>query len=177
MTLQSVPRAATWPLLLPLPSSVLSIPCPSPGEHSNIWGHQWSVLHSRSPQMFEWGTSFSGELRGTSLSLLHQQMHRPLPRRSPRADERWMGGPMNGCSGLLLGGRLSFPWYSQLGSHFPGSSPVLTMTACVHAKLLQSCLTLCNPWTVARQTPLSMGFSRQEYWSGLQCPPLWDPNP
>ena len=31
----------------------------------------------------------------------------------------------------------------------------------------QLCLTLCNPWTIARQTPLSIGFSRQEYWSGL----------
>ena len=29
------------------------------------------------------------------------------------------------------------------------------------------CLTLCNPWTVARQAPLSMGFPRQEYWSRL----------
>ena len=28
--------------------------------------------------------------------------------------------------------------------------------------------------TIARQTPLSMGFSRQEYWSGLPCPPLRD---
>jgi len=27
--------------------------------------------------------------------------------------------------------------------------------------------TLCDPWTVARQAPLSMGFPRQEYWSGL----------
>ena len=27
----------------------------------------------------------------------------------------------------------------------------------------QSCLTLCNPWTIAHQAPLSMGFSRQEY--------------
>ena len=26
-------------------------------------------------------------------------------------------------------------------------------------------------WTVAHQASLSMGFSRQEYWSGLQCPP------
>ena len=26
------------------------------------------------------------------------------------------------------------------------------------------------PWTVALQAPLSMGFSRQEYWSGLLCP-------
>ena len=39
------------------------------------------------------------------------------------------------------------------------------------AKLLQLCLTLCDLWTVAHHTPLSMGFSRQEYWSGLPCPP------
>ena len=29
-------------------------------------------------------------------------------------------------------------------------------------------------WTEARQAPLSMGFSRQEYWSGLLCPPPGD---
>ena len=33
-------------------------------------------------------------------------------------------------------------------------------------------------WTVAHQAPLSMGFSRQEYCSGLPCPPPGDlPNP
>ena len=33
-------------------------------------------------------------------------------------------------------------------------------------------------WTVARQAPLAMGFSRQEYWSALPCPPLGDlPDP
>ena len=31
----------------------------------------------------------------------------------------------------------------------------------------KSCLTLAAPWTVACQAPLSMGFSRQEYWSGF----------
>ena len=30
------------------------------------------------------------------------------------------------------------------------------------------------PWTVAHQAPLSMGFSRQEYWSGLPFPPTGD---
>ena len=30
------------------------------------------------------------------------------------------------------------------------------------------------PWTVALQTPLSMGFSRQEYWSGLSFPSTRD---
>ena len=35
-----------------------------------------------------------------------------------------------------------------------------------------------TPWTVAHQTPLSMGFSGQEGWSGLPCPPPGDlPNP
>ena len=37
----------------------------------------------------------------------------------------------------------------------------------MHAKSLQSCLTL---WTVALQALLSMEFARQEYWSGLPCP-------
>ena len=27
-----------------------------------------------------------------------------------------------------------------------------------------------TPWTITRQAPLSMGFSRQEHWSGLPCP-------
>ena len=35
-----------------------------------------------------------------------------------------------------------------------------------------------TPWTVACQAPLSMGFSRQEYWSRLPCPPPGDlPDP
>ena len=31
-----------------------------------------------------------------------------------------------------------------------------------------------TPWTLACQAPLSMGFSREEYWIGLPCPPLGD---
>ena len=35
-----------------------------------------------------------------------------------------------------------------------------------------------TPWTAAHQAPLSLGFSRQEHWSGLPCPPPGDlPNP
>ena len=42
----------------------------------------------------------------------------------------------------------------------------------------QSGWTLVTPWTVSCQVPLSMGFSRQENWSGLPCPPPGDlPNP
>ena len=42
-----------------------------------------------------------------------------------------------------------------------------------------SCVRLfVTPWTVAHQAPLSMGFSRQEDWSGLPCPSPGDlPDP
>ena len=46
----------------------------------------------------------------------------------------------------------------------------ISPTVCVHVKSLQSCLTLCHPMDLARQAPLSMGFSRQEYWSGFPNP-------
>ena len=36
--------------------------------------------------------------------------------------------------------------------------------------VIKSCPTLVTPWTVACQAPLPIGFSRQEYWSGLPFP-------
>ena len=38
------------------------------------------------------------------------------------------------------------------------------------AKSLQSCPTLCDPIDGSHQAPLSLGFSRQEHWSGLPFP-------
>ena len=38
------------------------------------------------------------------------------------------------------------------------------------SEVAQSCLTFATPWTAAYQAPLSVGFSRQEYWSGLPFP-------
>ena len=38
------------------------------------------------------------------------------------------------------------------------------------SEVARSCPTLCTPWTVDCQAPLPMGFSRQEYWSGLTIP-------
>ena len=50
---------------------------------------------------------------------------------------------------------------------------IVPVCACVQS--LQSCATL---WTVACQASLSMGFSRQEYWSGLPLPSSGDlPDP
>ena len=58
-----------------------------------------------------------------------------------------------------------------------GLNPKSRVCACVmsHPSHVQLFTTL---WTVAHQAPLSMGFSRQKYWSGLPCPLLGDlPNP
>ena len=42
---------------------------------------------------------------------------------------------------------------------------------CVRAYLFSRVWLFVTPWMIAHQTPLSMGFSRQEYWSGLPFPP------
>ena len=49
------------------------------------------------------------------------------------------------------------------------------MCVCMCTLSCFSCLQLfAAPWTIDYQTPLFMGFSRQEYWSGLPCPPPGD---
>ena len=85
--------------------------------------------------------------------------------------------------------RLNFNWLSNftygnvyvsmlLSQFFPPSPSTQPPTpVCVHKSLCRvkvkvalACLTLWDLWTVAHQAPLSVGFSRQEYWSGLPCP-------
>ena len=51
------------------------------------------------------------------------------------------------------------------------------LCVCIHAQSLSVRLFVA-PWTTVCQAPLSMGFSRQEYWSGLPFPPPRDlPDP
>ena len=56
---------------------------------------------------------------------------------------------------------------------------MITVTVTMkESEVARSCLTLLTPWTVARQASLSMGFSRQGYWSGLPFPSPGDlPDP
>ena len=51
---------------------------------------------------------------------------------------------------------------------------VCTCYSHLHAQSLSRVWLSVTPWTVARQAPLSMGFSRQEYWSGLPYTPPGD---
>ena len=62
------------------------------------------------------------------------------------------------------------------GLYCPVFSDVFVISLC--AKSLQLCQLFVTAWILAHQAPLSMGFSRQEYWSGLSFPPPVDlPNP
>ena len=57
----------------------------------------------------------------------------------------------------------------------PGSLKNKCTLSVVHfAKSLQSCRTLCDSVDCSPLVPLCMGFSRQEYWSGLPCSPPGD---
>ena len=59
-------------------------------------------------------------------------------------------------------------------------SKIIHVVACISGGGLvaKSCLTLATPWAVAHQAPLSMGLSRQEYWSELPFPSPGDlPDP
>ena len=53
-------------------------------------------------------------------------------------------------------------------------SVCVCVCVCVCACMLSHVWLFATPWTVACQALLSMGFHRQEYWSGLPCPPPSD---
>ena len=69
---------------------------------------------------------------------------------------------------------------SPPGLSVPGILQARTLVGChfllqcvkmkSESEVAQSCLTLATPWTAAYQAPPSMGFSRQEYWSGVPLP-------
>ena len=67
--------------------------------------------------------------------------------------------------------RLPRPWDSPgkntgVGCHFF----LQCMKVKSESEVAHSCPILATPWTAAYQTPLSMGFSRQKYWSGVPLP-------
>ena len=67
------------------------------------------------------------------------------------------------------------PWILNIFSVLPHTE----LYSYEKVKVLFSCVQLfVTPWTIALQDPLSMEFSRQEYWSGLPFPSPGDlPNP
>ena len=64
---------------------------------------------------------------------------------------------------------------AETGKHPPSNERGKFRGPHLTCSYTQLCLILMTPWTVAHQTPPSMGFSRQGYWSGLPFPSPWSP--
>ena len=63
-------------------------------------------------------------------------------------------------------------WPSSSGLHLSNTLLLLLLSCFSQVQLFATL------WTIVRQTPLSTGFSKQEYWSRLPCPPPGDlPDP
>ena len=77
----------------------------------------------------------------------------------------------------IWGDRYTLNYYDHFMTHVNQIITLYTLnlySVCV----LNSVWLIGTTWTVARQAPLFMEFSRQEYWSGLSFPTAWDlPNP
>ena len=75
---------------------------------------------------------------------------------------------------------MNHPWnlcfiVSRGGGWTPSCCSEGHLTAATAAKSLQSCLTMCDPIDGSPPAPLSLGFSRQEQWSGLPFPsPMYE---
>ena len=96
--------------------------------------------------------------------------HKPL---IPTSKKKMVEDSSNLSFHQLLGNSLP---YSQIGDP---SSVVSSIYCCISVLCVCLCVCVCvlsrvqlfaTPWSVACQAPLSMGFSRQEYWSGLPFP-------
>ena len=83
--------------------------------------------------------------------------------------EYWRGQPFPSPGDLPSQGIESRSPALQADS-LPAESPGKPKSESVKVKLLSRVRLFVTPWAVACQAPLSMGFSRKEYWSGLPFP-------
>ena len=112
-----------------------------------------------------WSETRTDETRCSRSTIQKEPLEEKLGFWVPHTVSHFAYGPFSTglhlCSSLLLFGEAS-----QLAC------------AKVHVFMLSCVWLFATPWTVAHQAPLSMGFSKQEYWSGLPCPPPRDlPDP
>ena len=91
--------------------------------------------------------------------------------------QRGWNGPQGGGNCFLEGGRECMKKSEILQWFVTLQRTTVYKQICslsVGGLFAKSCPTLATPWTVAHPAPLSMGFSRQEYWSGLPFPSSGD---
>ena len=161
-----VPHPEPPPTSLPIPSPWV-IPVHQPWAIvSCIHYTEWSKPERQRP------VQYTNAYIWTSVLIRDTKERHEEESRSP---EHWGKDPRD-AHGTLLSVMQQPAWEGSLGRMDPcicmakslGCSPetIILLIGCGGGLAAKSCPTLATPWTVACQAPLSMGFSRQEYWSG-----------
>ena len=140
---------------------------------------QWLRLHASTAKgaysVLDWGTKIShamrhGQKMKNKFKFKTRIKHKTNPYKSTmKTNQKWDRKGEHWCH--ANGKRLftqSFLSICQSKAFWKFYMHVFVHES--ESEVAQSCPTLCDPWTVAHQAPLSMGFSRQEYWSGLPFP-------
>ena len=116
-----------------------------------LFATPWTAAHQASPSM-----GFSRQEYWSGV---------PLP--SPSTTQLKKQKP-NSIKKISQRPKCVFLWRCHRDSHKEHEKMLSIPSSLVVCGLVaKSCLTIVTPWTVACQAPLSVGFSRQEYWSGL----------
>ena len=153
----------------------------------------WAITSSQAPEKAVWAPaqlcpsqgSWSGQGRKTRLRLFSTM---DLPSGPGLWLERENTGHHQCPRSQQNGNQLRLQTFNKMSTSFRGFHQIPSTLGKVITCLKTTLDTNCNnifvvvveslcyvqlfvtPWTVARQAPLSMGFSRQEYWSGLPFP-------
>ena len=166
-----VPEDLFNPGIEPTPLSLLhqqagSLPLAPPGQpkvysqsysNNNIILIKIIMLYLISSELINFITENLYLLTTVSQVLIENRGQCPAGQHDLKSQESVQGGRK------LVQGKQGSSW----GRSIKQCPRLGTLCGSLVAKL---CLTLATPWTVAHQAPLSMGFSRQEYWSGLPFP-------
>ena len=155
------PWVAHWVMFSHVPSCQSEVSCPEPHSIRDLGG-EWPVKGwepgRRVQWLRSWGVKSDAQV-GVGLS----------PTQTP-AQLKWI------WKSCLVSLRYCFLQVKQSESR--GDHKRISVCICVHAKFFSRGQLSVTPRTVPHQAPLSMGFSRQEYWDGFPCPPPGDlPNP
>ena len=131
--------------------------------NSLSWFDMWMYIH-----IFE-SSQLEGSHVGDSLSIFHSYLSTlhlvSAWRPGHRGCECWHGWSRSS----LHSTELHYLLHASDGPTSPTPTDSWMITNDLH---------ICSRWTVAHQAPLSMGVSRQKYWSRLPCPPPGDlPDP
>ena len=118
-----------------------------PSKKMTLWGRCW---------IFSWSV-----IRGGEISAPHHILILCLPPSPNYLTAPWV--PWKAQSDEQIWGKSNWKkkWFLLIEQ---------LLLLCRGGLVAKLCPTLATPWTVACQGPLSMGFSRQEYWNGLPFP-------